>query len=69
MQNFVWKKVVNPRKLENAMLSRYKSNNLPGSEWLNDLTVEDIEEIKKLINDQSKKHEQVIKKKIMLTSK
>ena len=57
------KKVANPRKLEKALLNRYESNNLPGTEWLNDLKVEDIEEIKKLINDQSKKYEQVFKKR------
>ena len=43
------------------MLRKYKSKNLPGTEWLNNLKVEEVEEIKNLINNESKRYEQVIK--------
>ena len=55
------KQVENPGRLEKIVLRKYESNNLPGTEWLNNLKAEQIKDIKNLIGGGSKGYKQVFK--------
>ena len=55
------KQVENPGRLEKILLRKYASHNLPGTEWLNNLKFEQVNEIKDLISDESKGYKQVFK--------